>query len=42
MLLHVAIAREDNVWPIVKPGASNRDMIDQPRRTTNASKEQVA
>ncbi len=42
MLLHVAIAREENVWPIVKPGASNRDMIDQPRRTTNASKEQVA
>jgi acetolactate synthase-1/2/3 large subunit len=41
MLLHVAIAREENVWPIVKPGASNRDMIDEPRRTT-AKKEQVA
>ena len=29
MLLHVAIARQDNVWPIVKPGASNRDMLDE-------------
>ncbi|MAA66982.1 MAG: acetolactate synthase 2 catalytic subunit [Alteromonadaceae bacterium] len=28
MLLHVAIAREDNVWPIVKPGESNREMLD--------------
>ncbi|MET4025125.1 acetolactate synthase-1/2/3 large subunit [Marinobacter sp. MBR-99] len=34
MLLHVAISREENVWPIVKPGASNRDMIDENRRTT--------
>ncbi|SFM13740.1 acetolactate synthase 2 catalytic subunit [Marinobacter zhejiangensis] len=29
MLLHVAIARQDNVWPIVKPGASNGDMLDE-------------
>jgi len=42
MLLHVAISREDNVWPIVKPGASNREMIDETRRTSKASKEQVA
>lgn len=42
MLLHVAISREENVWPIVKPGASNRDMIDETRRTSSASKEQVA
>lgn len=43
MLLHVAIAREENVWPIVKPGASNRDMIDESQRTaSNANKEQVA
>lgn len=28
MLLHVAIAREDNVWPIVKPGESNQHMLD--------------
>ncbi|KAA1170581.1 acetolactate synthase 2 catalytic subunit [Marinobacter salinexigens] len=41
MLLHVSISREENVWPIVKPGGSNKDMIDEPRRT-NANKEQVA
>ncbi|BES70453.1 acetolactate synthase 2 catalytic subunit [Marinobacter nanhaiticus D15-8W] len=28
MLLHVAIDRAENVWPIVKPGASNREMLD--------------
>ncbi|WP_417565669.1 acetolactate synthase 2 catalytic subunit [Marinobacter sp.] len=42
MLLHVAISREENVWPIVKPGASNREMIDEPRRTSPANKEHVA
>lgn len=42
MLLHVAISREENVWPIVKPGASNRDMIDETRRTSTADKEHVA
>ncbi|MFO7530235.1 MAG: acetolactate synthase 2 catalytic subunit [Marinobacter sp.] len=42
MLLHVAISREDNVWPIVKPGASNREMIDENRRTSTANKENVA
>jgi len=42
MLLHVAISREENVWPIVKPGASNREMIDETRRPSKASKEQVA
>ena len=40
MLLHVAISRDDNVWPIVKPGASNREMIDETRRTNK--KEHVA
>lgn len=40
MLLHVVISREENVWPIVKPGANNRDMIDETRRTNN--KENVA
>ncbi|SDX21211.1 acetolactate synthase 2 catalytic subunit [Marinobacter mobilis] len=34
MLLHVAIAREDNVWPIVKPGGSNRDMLDESSQRT--------
>jgi len=43
MLLHVAIAREENVWPIVKPGASNREMIDETKkRTTTAQREHVA
>ncbi|MFO7995379.1 MAG: acetolactate synthase 2 catalytic subunit [Marinobacter sp.] len=42
MLLHVAISREENVWPIVKPGASNRDMIDETRRTSTTNKEHVA
>lgn len=42
MLLHVAVAREDNVWPIVKPGASNREMIDESQRTAKPNKEHVA
>ncbi|WP_339801256.1 acetolactate synthase 2 catalytic subunit [uncultured Marinobacter sp.] len=42
MLLHVAIAREENVWPIVKPGASNTDMIDESQRRQKTHKEQVA
>ena len=42
MLLHVAISREENVWPIVKPGASNRDMIDETKRTSTANKENAA
>ncbi|RBW50188.1 acetolactate synthase 2 catalytic subunit [Marinobacter sp. F3R11] len=42
MLLHVAIAREENVWPIVKPGGSNREMIDETRRNSADKKEKVA
>ncbi|MBJ6138564.1 acetolactate synthase 2 catalytic subunit [Marinobacter litoralis] len=42
MLLHVAISREENVWPIVKPGGSNKEMIDETRRTSASTKEQVA
>jgi acetolactate synthase I/II/III large subunit len=42
MLLHVAVDREDNVWPIVRPGASNSDMIDESTRTRRHSKEQIA
>ncbi|MDP4548584.1 acetolactate synthase 2 catalytic subunit [Marinobacter sp. MDS2] len=42
MLLHVAISREENVWPIVKPGGSNKEMIDETRRTSASNKEQVA
>ncbi len=42
MLLHVAIAREENVWPIVKPGGSNNEMIDETRRSAADKKEKVA
>jgi len=42
MLLHVAIARENNVWPIVKAGAGNRDIIDETRRPAKQSKESIA
>ncbi|WP_150914184.1 acetolactate synthase 2 catalytic subunit [Marinobacter halotolerans] len=42
MLLHVAVDREDNVWPIVRPGATNTDMIDESRRTSRPIKEQIA
>ncbi|MFL1406757.1 acetolactate synthase 2 catalytic subunit [Marinobacter sp. M1N3S26] len=42
MLLHVAIAREENVWPIVRPGASNTDIIDEPHRNRTPNKEHVA
>lgn len=42
MLLHVAIAREENVWPVVKPGGSNADMIDETRRASADKKEKVA
>jgi len=42
MLLHVAIAREENVWPIVKPGGSNKEMIDETRRTAADKKEMTA
>lgn len=42
MLLHVAISREENVWPIVKPGGSNKEMIDETRRGNTSTKEQVA
>ena len=27
-LLHVSIAAEDNVWPLVPPGAANQDMME--------------
>ncbi|MDO6823790.1 acetolactate synthase 2 catalytic subunit [Marinobacter sp. 1_MG-2023] len=42
MLLHVAIAREENVWPIVKPGGSNKEMINETRRCAADKKERVA
>ena len=42
MLLHVAIAREENVWPIVKPGGSNREMIDESQRIAKSDLEQIA
>lgn len=42
MLLHVAIDREENVWPIVKPGASNADMIDETHSTRRKQRENAA
>ena len=27
-LLHVSIASEDNVWPLVPPGAANEQMLE--------------
>ncbi len=42
MLLHVAISREENVWPIVKPGGSNLEMIDESQGSKQTSKEQIA
>jgi len=27
-LLHVAISSEENVWPLVPPGAANQDMME--------------
>ena len=42
MLLHVALSREENVWPIVKPGASNREMMDETQKTTLKRKETAA
>ncbi|HKK57036.1 acetolactate synthase 2 catalytic subunit [Marinobacter sp.] len=42
MLLHVAISREENVWPIVKPGASNLEMIDESQTISRTTKEQTA
>ncbi len=41
MLLHVAIDRADNVWPIVQPGAANSQMLDAHTRQLN-SKEKLA
>jgi acetolactate synthase-1/2/3 large subunit len=29
MLVHVPVAREDNVWPIVAPGRGNHEMIEE-------------
>ena len=42
MLLHVAISREENVWPIVRPGAGNTDIIDETRRNRTSDKEEMA
>ncbi|WP_250656148.1 acetolactate synthase 2 catalytic subunit [Alkalimarinus coralli] len=33
MLLHVKINAQDNVWPIVKPGEANSEMIDETSAT---------
>ncbi|UZE96087.1 acetolactate synthase 2 catalytic subunit [Alkalimarinus alittae] len=33
MLLHVKINSQENVWPIVKPGSANSEMIDETSHT---------
>ena len=38
-LLHVQIQEETNVWPIVKPGCSNREMINPKFHRTHTMKE---
>ena len=35
MLLHVAISRQDNVWPTVRPGGANSDMLQRPQTSTS-------
>ncbi|MFW5825472.1 MAG: acetolactate synthase 2 catalytic subunit [Marinobacter sp.] len=42
MLLHVAISREENVWPIVKPGAGNTAMIDESQHNRKTHRETMA
>ena len=42
MLLHVAIAREENVWPTVKPGGSNRDMMENTKPAKKKTEENAA
>ncbi|MFT5987099.1 MAG: acetolactate synthase-1/2/3 large subunit [Marinobacter psychrophilus] len=42
MLLHVAIAREENVWPTVKPGGSNREMIENTKSAKKKTEESAA
>ncbi len=41
MLLHVNINPHDNVWPIVKPGSANSDMLDETNHS-NQSEESAA
>ena len=33
--LHVKVDAQDNVWPLVPPGAANQDMIDQSHRSNS-------
>lgn len=35
LLVHVPIDTLENVWPIVPPGGTNSQMLEQPRRTTD-------
>ena len=42
MLLHVAISREENVWPIVQPGGSNRNMINESQHANRKNEEHIA
>jgi len=42
MLLHVSVAREENVWPTVKPGGSNRDMMENTKPAKKKTEENAA
>jgi acetolactate synthase-1/2/3 large subunit len=42
MLLHVTIAREENVWPTVKPGGSNREMMENTKPAKKKTEENAA
>lgn len=36
LFMHVPIDRATNVWPLVPPGASNEQMLDQPRTASSS------
>jgi len=42
MLLHVTIDREENVWPTVKPGGSNREMMEDTKPAKKKTEENAA
>ncbi|MEZ6317831.1 MAG: acetolactate synthase 2 catalytic subunit [Phycisphaerales bacterium] len=42
VVLHAKIDRHANVWPLVPPGKSNADMLDQPRESTPEPEKQPA
>lgn len=41
MLLHISIEADSQVWPIVKPGSSNNDMIEESRKSNTSDKSKM-